>query len=199
MKIGDKLSDLFICCPSNSIETHWLNEQQSRSVWPKCLNHYWLTGMRSWQRFLHSNADIISNAWTISSGTSKPLFSVLLWCSWLWWQIQAGCLGSRDRETAVGLWFVVGLWSLLTTWRPGPSLWQNEELTMDLHVVVLRLSSHCNSRKYSIYEKTNSLLISYCQSLYSHSRYFQYATLSKYLFHLEQCMCIFSLPAPRFV
>lgn len=117
--------------------------------------------------------------------------SVLL-CSWLWWQTQTGWLGSRDRDTAVGFWFEVGLWSLLTTWTPGLSLWKNEELTMDLHVVVLRPSSHCNSRKPTINAKANSLLISYCQSLCSHSTYFQHATLSKYLFHPEQCMCIFS-------
>lgn len=124
-------------------------------------------------------------------GTSKHLLSVLLWCWWLWWQIQAGWLGSRDREAALGLWFVVCLWSLLTTWTPGPNLWQNEESTMDLHVLVLRPSSHCNSRKYIIYAKANSRLISYSQSLDSHIRYFQNATLSKYLFHPEQCMCRF--------
>lgn len=147
--------------------------------------------MRSWQRFLPSNPNLISSSWTISSagGMNKPLLSVLLWCSWLWWQIQAGWPGSRGRETAVGLWFVVCLWSLFTTWTAGLNLWQNEELTTDLHVLVLRPSSHCKSMKYIIYAKTNSLLIICCQ--YSHSRYFQYASLSKYLFHPEPCTCIF--------
>lgn len=61
VKTGDKLPDLFICCPSNSIKKlfkpfqsksiqsklfksfHRLKEQRSRPERPKCLNHCWVT------------------------------------------------------------------------------------------------------------------------------------------------------------
>lgn len=153
-------------------------------MWPKCWSHYCLAGMRWWQRFLHSNPDTSSNAWTISWGHKQTsalclvvvLMAVVANAGRMAWQ-----QGQGDCHWVVALVCV--------------NLGQNEELTMDLHVLVLRPSSQCNSRKSIIYAKANSVLISYCLSPYSHSRYFQYAALSKYLFHPQQPMCIF-FPSP---
>lgn len=66
---------------------------------------------------------------------------------------------------------------------------QNGETDHRFPCSIPESSSHCKSRKRIIYAKPNSPLINHCQSLYSHITYFHYATLSKYLFHPEQCMC----------